>query len=266
VSTHSHADTDAPARPATLGSLSVVIPAYDAERHLDATLRSVRTWARQHDVATRIIVVDDGSRDATATIAGAAGDGDVQVISNDRNRGKGFSVRRGMLAAEGDWVLCMDADNSTSIEHLDDFAKVAERADVIIGSRRVPGARIVRPQPRLRQAMGRTFPHLVQTLVLPQFQDTQCGFKLFRQSAVRAIFPQQRLEGFAFDVEVLLLAVQAGLRIVERPVRWDNPTTSTLRLGIDPLRMLLELLWCAWRFRGGRATRSPRRARPAPPR
>jgi len=158
-------------------------------------------------------------------------------------------VRRGMLAAKMEWGLFMDVDHSTRIENLDKFAESAPYADVIIASRRVPGARIVRRQHRIRQSMGRTFPYLVRMLALPGIADTQCGFKLFRRSAINALFAKQRVERFAFDVELLLLARRAGMRITELPIDWDNPTDSTLRVGRDAMGMMMDLLRLTWRFR-----------------
>jgi len=233
---------------ANLESLSVVIPAYNAERCVASTLDDVQTWLDQSRLPHEIIVVDDGSRDRTAEIVGTRGRG-VRLLRNETNRGKGYSVRRGMLETRHAWGLFMDVDNSTRIAHLERFAPLADQADVIIASRRVPGARIVRPQHRIRQALGRTFPYLVRALALPDLRDTQCGFKLFRRAAVEAIFPRQRIERFAFDVELLLLAKRMGFRIAEAPVDWDNPTNSTLRISTDTFRMLYDLIRTVTRIR-----------------
>lgn len=229
-------------------SLSVVIPACNAEAHVATTLRDADQWLRLNGLTHEIIVVDDGSRDQTARRV-AEGFPDVLLLRNAENRGKGYSVRRGMLAARHAWVLFMDVDHSTHIRHLETFAPLAADADVIIGSRRLAQSRIVRPQHRLRQALGRTFPYVVKTFVLRDLSDTQCGFKLFRRGAVDAVLPHQQVERFAFDVELLLLARRAGLRIAEAPVDWDNPTDSTLRIGRDSFQMLADLLRMVWRLR-----------------
>ena len=233
-----------------LESLSVVIPAYNAAGHVVDTLDDVRGWLDAAAVPSEIIVVDDGSLDETPTLV-RHGNIAARLLRNDRNRGKGYSVRRGMLAARHDWVLFMDVDNSTRIHHLEQFAPLASDHDVIIASRRLDGARIVRRQPRLRQLLGRTFPYLVRLLAIPDLSDTQCGFKLFRRDAVRAIFPRQRIERFAFDVEVLMLAKKLGLRIAEVPVDWDNPPQSTLRISGDSLKMVLDVLSSVRRIRRG---------------
>lgn len=230
------------------GSLSVVIPVYNAEREVASTLDDVQSYLEAGGVTHEILVVADGNTDRTADIVRRRGKG-VQLLCNEQNRGKGFSVRRGMLASKMAWALFMDVDHSTRIENLEAFAGQAEAADVIIASRRVAGARIVRRQHRIRQTLGKMFPHLVRVLVLPDVSDTQCGFKLFRRSAVERIFSAQRVERFAFDVELLLLAQRQGLRVQEVPVDWDNPTASTLRIGRDATRMLMDLLWLFWRFR-----------------
>jgi len=229
-------------------SLSVIIPAYNAASHIASTLAEVRAWLAAQRIPHELIVVDDGSRDDTATIA-AASCPEALLLRNAENRGKGYAVRRGMLASERAWSLFMDVDHSTHIRHLERFAEHAASADVIIGSRRLEASRIVRPQHRLRQALGRTLPYIVRAFVLRDLTDTQCGFKLFRRAAVDAIFPRQQVERFVFDVEVLLLARRAGLRVVEAPVDWDNPTDSTLRIGTDSLRMLLDLGRTSWRLR-----------------
>jgi dolichyl-phosphate beta-glucosyltransferase len=229
-------------------SLSIVIPACNAEAHVASTLDAAQSWLEASGVPHEVIVVDDGSRDRTAELIERRGRG-VILLRNESNRGKGYAVRRGMSAARHAWALFMDADHSTHIRHLEQFAPLAGRADVVIGSRRVPGARIVRPQHRLRQALGRTFPYLVQLVALRDIRDTQCGFKLFRRAAAEAIFSRQRVDRFAFDVEVLLLARRLGLRIVEAPVDWDNPTDSTLRIGVDTWVMLYDLVRTVCRLR-----------------
>jgi dolichyl-phosphate beta-glucosyltransferase len=225
-----------------------VIPAYNAEAFITTTLDAVQDWLAAQGISHEVLVVDDGSTDRTAALV-ATRDRGVQLLRNDGNRGKGYSVRRGLLASKMAWGLFMDVDHSTRIENLARLAEQAGSADVIIASRRVPGARIVRRQHRLRQRLGRTFPHLVRALVLPGIADTQCGFKLFRRRVIDAVFTRQTIDRFAFDVEVLLLARRLGHRIVEVPIDWDNPTVSTLRVGRDAWRMFTDLLRLSWRYR-----------------
>lgn len=249
---------------ASFGSISVVVPAYNAERHVVRTLDSIQDWLESQGLPHEVIVVDDGSADGTAVAVERRGRG-VRVLRNRRNRGKGHSVRRGMLAATKAWALFTDVDNSTTIDHLARFAPLAATHEVIIASRRAGGALIVRRQHAVRRFLGNTFPALVHAVALPDVHDTQCGFKAFRRDAARAIFSRLRVERFAFDVEALLLARTLGYSIGEVPVRWDNPTASTVRLSTDTVRMLVDLLATTWRMRDGAPDPAPAREEDAAP-
>lgn len=242
---------------AVFSPLTVVVPAYNAAPCLLKTLQDISSWLNGEQVRFEIIVVDDASRDATATVAASFGPS-VRALRNERNRGKGYTVRRGILAGTGAWRLFLDADHSTHIRTLErclPFA--AAHTPVIIGSRRVQGARIVRRQNPIRQSLGRAFPYLVRAAALPAIRDSQCGFKLFCAEAAEAIFSRQRVERFAFDVELLLLAQKLGYEVAEVPVDWDNPTTSTLRLGSDTVQMMWDLLRSVIRVRWAGAAPPP---------
>ena len=236
---------------AAFGSLTVVVPAYNAARQVAATLDAIQTYLDRTEMTYEVIVVDDGSVDATRDLVTRRGRG-VRLIANGVNRGKGYTVRQGMLAAAHDWVLFTDVDNATPIEHLDRFAAVAGGHDILIGSRRLAASAIVRKQPAFRQMLGRVFPYLVHALVLPQFADTQCGFKMFRRSVAQDLFGRARVDRFCFDVEILAMATRRGHRVAELPVEWRNPEGgSTLRIGRDTARMMGDLLRVAWRMRTG---------------
>lgn len=236
---------------AQFGSLSVVIPAYNAAHQIVGTLDAVQSFLNGDGIPHEVIVVDDGSRDATREVVSRR-NGGVRLIANEGNRGKGYSVRQGMLAAKCDWVLFTDVDHATPIEHLTGFAPHAASNDILIGSRRLTESTIVRRQPRIRQAMGRVFPYLVRAFVLPQFADTQCGFKMFRRDVARDLFGRAEVDRFCFDVEVLAMAVAAGYRIAELPVQWRNPEGgSTLRIVRDTARMLKDLAGIRRRMRQG---------------
>ncbi|HWB21194.1 MAG TPA: dolichyl-phosphate beta-glucosyltransferase [Phycisphaerales bacterium] len=237
-----------PASVRDLGKISVIIPAYNARRVLQSTLTEVSAFLSANASAYEIIVVDDGSTDSTAEIADAFRPS-LTLLKLSQNRGKGHAVKHGMLHSTGDWSIFMDADNSTSITHLTRFAEKTDSADVLIASRRLPSARIVRPQHRIRQALGRTFPYIVRLIALPNVSDTQCGFKMFSRAARQAIFPLQKIDRFAFDVELLLIARKLNLRLAEIPVNWDNPTSSTVRIHIDTIQMLCDVLRARWRLR-----------------
>lgn len=203
-------------------SISIIIPAYNEETRLPATLQTVRAWlaSAQWDFS-EIVVVNDGSRDGTASVARKAG---ARVLENPGNRGKGYSVKHGVLEARADWMLVTDADLSAPIGELDKLWKAAENggAQVAIGSRALDRSLVGVHQPVLREMMGRLFNLVMRIVTGLPFRDTQCGFKLFEARAAREVFGRQRLDGFGFDVEVLFIARQLGFRAVEVPVRWDN--------------------------------------------
>jgi dolichyl-phosphate beta-glucosyltransferase len=230
--------------------LSVVIPAYDEERRLPVTLRTVIAHLSVRGRPFEIVVADDGSRDDTAHIASAAG-AEARVLRLP-HRGKGAAVRAGVLAASGDLLLVTDADLSTPIAELDLLVAALDRCDVAIGSRNVAGARVTVPQRLDRRLMGRAFNLLVRVLLLPGLRDTQCGVKLFRREAALAVFQRCRSDGFAFDVEVLALARRLGYRVAEVPVEWRNSPDSRVRPLLDVPRMFLELLTIRRRCRAER--------------
>ena len=211
--------------------LSVVIPAFNEAQRLPGTLEKLRLHLDARGAPYELVVVDDGSSDATAEAARAAR-GPVKLLRHEQNRGKGHAVRAGMLAARGELRLMTDADLSTPIDELARLeAAVASGFDVAGGSRAVAGARIEVHQPFYREAMGRLFNRLVQALLLPGLEDTQCGFKLFTDQAATTAFSACRLDGFCFDVEALYVARRRGMRIAELPVVWRNDAATRVGLG-----------------------------------
>jgi glycosyltransferase involved in cell wall biosynthesis len=227
--------------------LSIVVPAYNEELRLPRTLERLQAFLRTFPRSSEIVVVDDGSTDGTVAVAEAAG---VRVERYGENRGKGFAVRRGMLAARGEVRLMTDADLSTPIEELPRLmGKLGEGYDVVIGSRALPGASIEVRQSAFREGTGRVFNTLVQWIVVRGLQDTQCGFKLFTKAAAVESFSAARLDGFCFDVEVLFIATRRGYRIAEVPVVWRNDAAtrvSALRGGLAFLD-ILRIRWNAVR-------------------
>jgi dolichyl-phosphate beta-glucosyltransferase len=207
--------------------LSVIIPAYNEAERLPPTLAAIRgfldVWGRPYE----ILVVDDGSTDATVERARAEGGPFLTLLENGRNRGKGHSVRRGMLAASGDVRLMCDADLSTPIfEFPRLLSRLDDGHDVAIGSRALPESKVEVRQPLYRESMGRLYNQLVRLLFLSGLHDTQCGFKLFTARAARLSFGPARLEGFSFDVETLFIAKRRGLKIAEVGVTWRNDAAS----------------------------------------
>lgn len=234
-------------------SISIIIPAYNEEKRLPATLIQIQEYLRRSPWEfAEVIVVDDGSQDETVAVARSAG---VRVLANPGNRGKGYTVRHGMLEAQGDWALFSDADLSSPIEELEKLWAIAEKekAEVVIGSRAVDRSLIGVHQPFFRDRIGRLF-NLVMRLVtgLP-YRDTQCGFKLFEAHAAQAIFSRQKIDGFGFDVEALYLAQRSGYRCLEVPVRWNDVAGSkvNLRRGIaaflDPLKVRWNSFTCKYK-------------------
>jgi dolichyl-phosphate beta-glucosyltransferase len=228
-----------------IGSISVVIPAFNEEKRVAPTLASIHDYLVKNAERSEIIVVDDGSSDKTAELvsAVAAEKGSIRLLHGSTNRGKGDSVRRGILEASGDLILMSDADLSTPIEEVEKFFPWIEQGyDIVIGSRALKESDLIQKQPWYRQSMGRVFNLLVRTIVLEGLYDTQCGFKMFRSGPAKKIFAALKTEGFAFDVEVLLRARKIGCRIKETPVRWINSPQSKIRIMRDSFRMFLDLL------------------------
>lgn len=230
--------------------VSVVIPAYNEQRRLPRALLRIDEYARRIGQKWEIIVVNDGSIDATSRVAHEALHGGGTVIENQRNRGKGFSVRRGMLAATGERLLQCDADLSTPIEEFERLnTHLDEGADIAIASRDMPGARLDPPQGAPRRWMAMGFRAVRRRLLLPGIRDTQCGFKLFRRDAARDIFERVREDGFLFDCEVLAWAERLGYRVQETPVTWRNDADSRVNIAAEGLRAIPALLRIRRRLR-----------------
>lgn len=225
-------------------TLSIVIPAYNEEQRIGPALRQIIDYLKGRKSTAEIIVVDDGSTDRTASLARSIlTDWPLsRVISFEKNQGKGAAVKIGVLQARGELILLTDADLSTPIEELEKFWPLAGDYEVVIGSRALPASDLRIRQSRLRENMGKFFNLLVRWLVLPDFKDTQCGFKLFKRQAAREIFSRLKTTGFAFDVEALLLARKLGYKIAEIPVVWTNSADSRVKLISSSVKMLLELI------------------------
>lgn len=227
--------------------LSVVVPCFNEEARLGSTLEKVVGYLDRREKAYEILVVDDGSRDATVSVANGVADEHVQVLEHGENLGKGAAVRTGVLASRGEWVLITDADLSTPIEDLERLERRTSEADVVLGSRAVAESEIVRHQPIYRELMGKSFNLIIRSIGLVGLHDTQCGFKLFRGPVARELFERTKVDHFAFDVEVVWLAQKAGHRVVEEGVTWeDSPNSRVSPIG-DSWKMLVDVL--ALRFR-----------------
>jgi len=233
--------------------LSIVIPAYNEEPRLPATLRRIYSHLARTGYSAEVVVVDDGSSDGTAGCVCALAEKfpTLSLARNPGNRGKGYSVRHGVLRSRGRHILFTDADLSTPIEEADRLLALLEQGwDVVVGSRDLDLRLLKRPQPWFRRRAGQVFHRLVWLLFQLPVKDTQCGFKLFRRSVAEQVFGRQRIDRFGFDVEVLWLARRLGYRCLETPVVWVNDESSRVSMLRDGPAMLLELLrirWLVWR-------------------
>jgi dolichyl-phosphate beta-glucosyltransferase len=227
--------------------LSVVLPAYDEAERIGAGVERVLSHLARRPYGSELIVVSEGSRDATAEQARKAGGDAVQVIEYARNRGKGYAVRTGVAAARGAHVLFSDADLSTPIQEADRLlAMHAQGYEVVFGSRALPDSDVRVRQPWWRQSMGRTFNQVVRRTARVAMRDTQCGFKSFERTAARRIFERARIDRYAFDVELLWIATRLGCRVGELPVAWVNDPHSKVHPVRDSLRMLWDVARIRW--------------------
>jgi dolichyl-phosphate beta-glucosyltransferase len=209
-------------------NLSIVIPAYNEALRIEATLQAISKYLENQKYSYEIIVVDDGSTDNTIEVVGKYG---VKIFKNERNMGKGYSVKRGMLSAEGEYRLFMDADHSVKIDNLERFMKcIEEGADVVIASIEVPGATIQDDNYGYRRIFGRLSKFLIRHIATSGIYDTQRGFKLFTESAANTIFPVQRINRWGFDIEILTIAQKKGMKIKELAVEWVNSKASSVTL------------------------------------
>jgi glycosyltransferase involved in cell wall biosynthesis len=234
--------------------LSIIIPAFNEEKRLGRALERIRDYITVKGFDAEVIVVDDGSNDGTAKLAEEwhARVPNLRLLSNGRNRGKGYSVRHGVLEARGRIALFTDADLSAPIEEADKLLAALNHADVAIGSRALDRSLISVHQSRVRELAGIMFNLIVRLMTGVNFRDTQCGFKAFIRQPAKIVFEQQRVEGFGFDPEILFLAKRHGLRAVEIPVRWAHDPATKVNVIRDSLRMFSDLVRIRWNWLLGR--------------
>jgi len=235
--------------------LSIVIPAHNEAKRLGGTLGRVRRYAERHDFAVEVMVVSDASDDGTADLAREFDPGKMtlNVLASTISRGKGRTVRRGMLAARGQVLLMTDADLATPIEELDKLLVWLDKGyDVVIGSRALKDSVLCPAQGPLRRFLGWVFRKLRRAMLLPDIHDTQCGFKCFTREVADEVFSRQLLDDAAFDCEILLLARKGGYRIKEVAVSWGHDPDSRMKLISESFRMLRSLISIKWRLGSGR--------------
>ena len=233
---------------------SIVIPAFNESARIPTTLKSVVACIRQNGWQAEVIVVDDGSTDATGAVVRAFAETapEVRLLENPGNRGKGYSVRAGILQAFGEVVLFTDSDLSAPIEEAERlFAAIEQGADIAIGSRWLESNRQTQRQPLYRQFFGRCFNYVTRGVMGLNFTDTQCGFKAFTRPAAQAVFQLQTIERWGFDPEILFIALKRGLKIQEVAVSWAHDDRSRMSYLKDGMKMLEEIAIIRWNaFRG----------------
>ena len=239
---------------AGLPKLSIVIPAFNEEKRLPGTLERIAGYINASGRATEVLVVDDGSVDGTAGVAESFREKlpDLRVISNGRNRGKGYSVRHGFTESRGEIVLFTDADLSAPIEEADKLLAKMDGYEVAIGSRAVNRELIEVHESKFRELAGIIFNRIVRLVLRLPFVDTQCGFKAFRREKCGIIFEQQTIERFGFDPELLYLARHHGQRTAEVAVRWAHSPATKVNMLRDSVQMFLDVVIIRWNALRGR--------------
>ncbi len=225
--------------------LSVIVPVYNEEKTIEGTLRKMSEYLQKNDWKYEIIVVDDGSRDTTRKVVEnyKKRNTHIKLLRNEVNRGKGYAVKKGIFEANGKYLFFSDADLSTPIEEVEKLLKWLEQGyDVAIGSRGLPESEIETHQPWYRETMGRIFNLLVQAIVMRGIKDTQCGFKCFKKEVALNLFRQQKIDGFAFDTEILFLARKHNYKIREVPIRWINSPITRVHPIYSSFQMLKDLM------------------------
>jgi dolichyl-phosphate beta-glucosyltransferase len=241
---------------------SIIIPAYNESARITTSLDKLLAHIAQERWSAEVLVVNDGSRDNTADIVRryAGLNPNVRLVENPGNRGKGYSVRHGMLSATGDVFLFTDADLSAPIREASKlFAAIASGAEVAIASRWLQRELQTEKQPLYRRVFGRMFNFLLRVVLGLGYKDTQCGFKAFTRNAAMEIFPRQQIEGWGFDPELLFLAKKFNLRVQEVPVEWAHDAGSKINPLVDGLKMFMEILRIRWTDLRGRYKALPNR-------
>lgn len=234
--------------------LSIVIPAYNEEKRISETLLAIDHYLSQQSYSSEILVVDDGSKDKTAQIVKNFTNliKNLRLIDNQKNHGKGWVVKQGMLEAKGEYRIYIDADNAISLDQIESFWPYLKQGyDVIIGSIAVKGAEIKEGAAWYRRLLGKWSKYLIRLLAIWEIHDSQRAFKLFPAEVAENIFPRQTIERWGFDIEILVIAKKLGYRIKELPVTWINPSGSKVSLK-SYWRTFKELLKIKWNLISGK--------------
>ncbi len=235
--------------PSVAAVTSVVVPAFNEAERLGPTLERILAYFERRAAPAEVVVVDDGSADATAEVASRFAPRGVRLVRLPANRGKGAALRAGVAACAGAAVLLTDADLSTPIEEIERLEAELAEAELVLGSRAVAGSRITRRQPWYRELMGRSFNRVIRLLGVTSLHDTQCGFKLLRGDVARRLFAELTVDRFAYDVELVWLARRRGFRVVEVGVAWHDSPASRVHPVRDAASMLVDVLRFRFRHR-----------------
>jgi dolichyl-phosphate beta-glucosyltransferase len=231
--------------------VSVVIPAYNESANIERSLSAILYYLNHKNYDFEVIVVNDGSKDETLELAKKFLP-EIKIIENPGNKGKGYTVKNGMLNANKENVLFLDADLATPIEEIEKALKYIDDYPIVIGSRNLKDSVILTAQPFYRQLMGKTFALLARVIAGIKVKDSQCGFKMMKREAAQKIFPKITINGWCFDVELLFLAQLKNYKIKEIPVRWiDNAATTKIKPFKSSLEMLRDLLKVKSNYRKG---------------
>lgn len=225
--------------------LSIIIPAYKEEVRIHKSLDAIGKYQESHDFPVETIVVLDGTPDNTLEAVEKYKEKlkNLEIIDRKENKGKGYTVKEGMLAAKGEYMLFTDADNATPIEQVDKLLEHIENYEIVIGSRYTKGGKLAIPQGPIRKIGGRVLNLIIQSLAVPGVSDTQCGFKLFQKEAGKKIFEKMTFDRFSFDIEILAIGKKMGFKIKEVGITWFNDPHST----VSPIKDGLKMIRDAWR-------------------
>lgn len=222
--------------------LTLIIPAYNEEKIISETLKSVLNFLSPKTYTWEVIVVDDGSKDKTSKMVERFNRKQVYLVKLPENRGKGAAIKAGVKKSRGEFIIFSDADLSVPIENIDKFLLELRKNNVVIGSRRIKGSKILIHQPWLRESMGRVFTFLTRLILNSKISDFTCGFKGFRREAALDIFGKAKLDRWAYDAEILFLAQKRGDKIAETPIFWKNREDTRVALGNAVLVSFIDLL------------------------
>ncbi|MDO8444247.1 MAG: glycosyltransferase family 2 protein [bacterium] len=236
--------------------LSIVIPAYKEEKRISIILEAIKKYVKNKEFKIETLVVVDGSPDKTAEVARTFVEAipGLKIMERKENKGKGGTVKEGIEAARGKYIIFTDADNSTPIEQVDKLLPFMTKYEVVIGSRYNDGGKLAVPQSIVRRVGSRVLNIIIQTLAIPGIKDTQCGFKMFRHDAAKEIFKRMTITNFSFDIEVLAIAKKLGYKIREVGITWyDNPHSTVAPIG-DGVKMIKDSWTVRKNLRTGKYT------------